>query len=47
LSERVGGLGSGSNKKSSSFVFKKNDKWYRVTLAVEEMTNINIIDDMT
>lgn len=47
LSERVGGLGSGSNKKSSSFVFKKNDKWYRVTLAVEEMTSINIIDDMT
>ena len=47
LSERVGGLGSGNNKKSSSFVFKKNDKWYRVTLAVEEMTNINIIDDMT
>ena len=47
LSEGVGGLGSGSNKKSSSFVFKKNDKWYRVTLAVEEMTNINIIDDMT
>lgn len=48
LSERVGGLGSGSNKKSSSFVFKKNDKWYRVTLSVEEMTNINIIDeDMT
>ena len=47
LIERVGGLGSGSNKKSSSFVFKKNDKWYRVTLAVEEMTNINIIDDMT
>jgi len=47
LSERVGGLGSGSNKKSSSFVFKKNDKWYRVKLSVEEMTNINIIDDMT
>jgi hypothetical protein len=45
LSERVGGLGSGSNRKSSSFVFKKNDKWYRVTLYVEEMNNINIIDD--
>lgn len=45
LSERVGGLGSGSNKKSSSFVFKKNDKWYRVTLSVEEMTNISITDD--
>jgi len=28
-------------------VFNKNDKWYRVTLAVEEMTNINTIDDMT
>jgi len=45
LSERVGGLGSGSNKKSSSFVFKKNDKWYRVTISVEEMTNISITDD--
>lgn len=46
LSERVGGLGSGSNKKSSSFVFKKNDKWYRVALTVEEMTNMNVSDDM-
>ena len=45
LSERVGGLGSGSNRKSSSFVFKKNDKWYRVMLSVEEMTNRNIVDD--
>jgi hypothetical protein len=44
LSERVGGLGSGSNMKSSSFVFKNNDKWYRVTLYVEEMNNVNIID---
>ena len=40
-----GGLGSGSNRKSSSCVFKKNDKWYGVNLYVEEMTNINIIDD--
>jgi hypothetical protein len=48
LSERVGGLGSGSNKKSTSFVFKKNDKWYRVMLSVEEMANRNIVDhDMT
>ena len=45
LSERVGGLGSGSNKKASSFVFKKNDRWYRVTLSVEEMTDKLIIDD--
>ncbi|MFZ0557650.1 MAG: hypothetical protein WCF07_05420 [Nitrososphaeraceae archaeon] len=45
LSERVGGLGSGSNRKSSSFVFKKNDKWYKVMLSVEEMTNRNIVDD--
>jgi hypothetical protein len=45
LSERVGGLGLGSNRKSSSFVFKKNDKWYRVMLSVEEMTNKNIVDD--
>jgi hypothetical protein len=46
LSERVGGLGSASNKKSSSFVFKKNDKWYRVNLSVEEMANLSIVDDM-
>ncbi|HZD34451.1 MAG TPA: hypothetical protein VE130_04545 [Nitrososphaeraceae archaeon] len=45
LSERVGGLGSGSNRKSSSFVFKKNDKWYRVRLYVEEMSNVRMEKD--
>jgi hypothetical protein len=37
LSERVGGYGSASNKKASSHIFKHNDKWYKVTLRVDEM----------
>jgi hypothetical protein len=38
LSERIGGYGSASNKKASVHVFKHNDKWYKVTTKVEEMT---------
>ena len=38
LSERIGGYGSASNKKSSAHVFKHNDKWYKVITKVEEMT---------
>lgn len=37
LGERVGGYGSASNKKSSAHIFKHNDKWYKVTLRVDEM----------
>jgi hypothetical protein len=37
LSERVGGYGSASNKKASTHIFKHNDKWYKVTLRVDEM----------
>ena len=37
LSERVGGYGSASNKKASAHIFKHNDKWYKVTLRVDEM----------
>lgn len=37
LSERVGGYGSASNKKSSAHIFKHNDKWYKITLRVDEM----------
>lgn len=37
LSERVGEHGSASNKKSSAHIFKHNDKWYKVTLRVDEM----------
>jgi hypothetical protein len=37
LSERVGGYGSASNKKGSAHIFKHNDKWYKVTMRVDEM----------
>ncbi|HEU4606443.1 MAG TPA: hypothetical protein VFS46_09420 [Nitrososphaera sp.] len=37
LGERVGGYGSASNKKASAHIFKHNDKWYKVTLRVDEM----------
>jgi hypothetical protein len=37
LSERVGGYGSASNKKASAHIFKHNDKWYKVTLRIDEM----------
>jgi hypothetical protein len=38
LSERVGGYGSASNKKASSHIFKHSDKWYKVTVRVDEMS---------
>lgn len=38
LSERVGGYGSAGNKKSSTHIFKHNDKWYKITVRVDEMT---------
>lgn len=37
LSERVGGYGSASNKKSSAHIFKHNDKWYKISVRVDEM----------
>jgi hypothetical protein len=37
LSERIGGYGSASNKKASAHIFKHNDKWYKVTIKVDEM----------
>jgi hypothetical protein len=37
LSERVGGYGSATNKKASAHIFKHNDKWYKITLRVDEM----------
>jgi hypothetical protein len=37
LSERVGGYGSAGNKKASAHIFKHNDKWYKVTIRVDEM----------
>jgi hypothetical protein len=38
LSERIAGYGSGENKKASAHVFKHNEKWYKVTIKVDEMT---------
>jgi hypothetical protein len=37
LSERIAGYGSGENKKASAHVFKHNEKWYKVTIKVDEM----------
>lgn len=37
LSERVGGYGSAGNKKASTHIFKHNEKWYKVTIRVDEM----------
>ena len=38
LSERVAGYGSASNKKTSTHIFKHNDRWYKVTIKVEEVS---------
>jgi hypothetical protein len=38
LSERISGYGSASNKKPFAHVFRQNDKWYKVTMKVDEMT---------
>jgi hypothetical protein len=38
LSERIGGYGSASNKKASTNIFKHNDKWYKISMRVDEMT---------
>jgi hypothetical protein len=46
LSERTVGYGSASNKKASVQVFKHNDKWYKVTTKVEEVSldsNNNVV----
>ena len=37
LSERVGGYGSASNKKGSAHIFKHNDKWYKVSIRLDEL----------
>ena len=38
LSERFGGYGSTSNKKASTNIFKHNDKWYKISMRVDEMS---------
>ncbi|MGC2427041.1 MAG: hypothetical protein WA421_08400 [Nitrososphaeraceae archaeon] len=37
LSERITGYGSVRNKKASAHIFKDNDKWYKVTIKVDEI----------
>ena len=37
LSERVGGYGSAGNKKASAHIFKHSDKWYKITVRVDEI----------
>ena len=44
LSERIGGYGSASNKKASVHVFKHNDKWYKVTIKVDEIASDNNLE---
>ena len=38
LGERIGGYGSASNKKTSTNIFKYNDKWYKISMRVDEMS---------
>jgi hypothetical protein len=38
LSERFGGYGSASNKKDSTNIFKYNDKWYKISMRVDEIS---------
>ena len=49
LSERISGYGSASNKKSSAYMFRHNDKWYKVTIKVDEMTTTHypeVVEDV-
>ncbi|MGB6673251.1 MAG: hypothetical protein WBE34_12535, partial [Candidatus Nitrosopolaris sp.] len=39
LSDRIGsGLGSGTNKKGSTHTFKHGNRWYKITLKLDELT---------
>ena len=38
LSERIGGYLSASNKKTSTNIFKHNDKWYKISMRVDEIS---------
>jgi predicted DNA-binding protein (MmcQ/YjbR family) len=45
VSERIGGYGSASNKKSSVHVFKHNEKWYKVTTKIDERAVVDMKED--
>jgi hypothetical protein len=38
LSERIGSYLSASNKKASTNIFKHNDKWYKISMRVDEIS---------
>jgi hypothetical protein len=38
LSERIGGYLSASNKKTSTNIFKHNDKWYKISIRADEIS---------
>jgi hypothetical protein len=37
LSDRITGLGSATNKKGSTHTFKHGNKWYKITLKLDEL----------
>jgi hypothetical protein len=42
LSDRIsGGYGSASYKKTSVQAFKHNDKWYKISIKIEEVSLVN------
>ena len=45
LSDRVGGYSSASNRKASAHIFKHNDKWYKVSIRVDEMDMAQKVSD--
>ena len=47
LSERISGYGSISYKKGSVHVFKHNEKWYKVSTKVEELSLNNSNNNAT
>jgi hypothetical protein len=47
LSERISGYGSISYKKGSVHVFKHNEKWYKVSTKVEEVSLNNSNNNAT
>jgi hypothetical protein len=38
LSEMIGGYLSASNKKTSTNIFKHNDKWYKISIRADEIS---------
>ena len=45
LAERVGGYGAEAKKRASSHIFKHNDRWYKLTVRVDETSVTRDIPD--